>query len=221
MTDTQDQPQPVAAAASTASPPAPPKAALGFAVLALFVASANLRPAIAAVSPLVNQIQTSLGLSSIGVSLLTAIPTLAMGLCAPLAASVGRRLGLHAGVLIGLAVIAVGSLARGAAAATWLQLSCAAVVGGGIAIAQTLLPAIVKTRFASRASLVTGLYTAGLGLGGGGERECPFLDGDVGVDVGVGGPDASVAEPEGDHGGVDAGLQQRHGLAVALMWHST
>jgi CP family cyanate transporter-like MFS transporter len=166
MTDTQDQPQPVAAAASTASPPAPPKAALGFAVLALFVASANLRPAIAAVSPLVNQIQTSLGLSSIGVSLLTAIPTLAMGLCAPLAASVGRRLGLHAGVLIGLAVIAVGSLARGAAAATWLQLSCAAVVGGGIAIAQTLLPAIVKTRFASRASLVTGLYTAGLGLGG-------------------------------------------------------
>jgi len=32
---------------------------------------------------------------------------------------------------------------------------------------------------------------------------------------GVGGPDTSVAEPEGDHGGVDAGLQQRRGAAVA------
>ncbi|WP_197091883.1 MFS transporter [Streptacidiphilus albus] len=166
MTDTQDQPQSAAAPASTAPPSAPPRAVLGLAALALFVASANLRPAIAAVSPLADRIQAGLGLDSIGVSLLTALPTLAMGLCAPLAAAVGRRIGLHAGVLLGLTVIAVGSLARGAAATTWLQLSCAAVVGGGIAIAQTLLPAVVKTRFASRASLVTGLYTVGLGLGG-------------------------------------------------------
>ncbi|MET8225901.1 MFS transporter [Streptomyces sp. NPDC005301] len=144
----------------------PGPAALGFAAVALFVAAANLRPAIAAVSPLVDRIRTDLDLSATGVSLLTTVPTLAMGLCAPLAAAVGRRWGLHRGVLLGLAVVGLATAARGLGQSTWLQLVCAAVVGTGIAISQTLLPAVVKTRFADRAALVTGIYTAGLGLGG-------------------------------------------------------
>lgn len=142
------------------------RTALGAAAVALFVAAANLRPAIAAVSPLVDRIQTDLDLSATGVALLTTIPTLAMGICAPLAAVVGRRFGLRRGVLFGLAVIAVATAARVFGGSAWLQLTCAAAVGAGIAIAQTLLPAVVKTRYADRAGLVTGIYTAGLGLGG-------------------------------------------------------
>ncbi|MCA2221783.1 MFS transporter [Nonomuraea aurantiaca] len=142
------------------------RTALGAAAVALFVAAANLRPAIAAVSPLVDRIRTDLDLSATGVALLTTIPTLAMGVCAPLAAVVGRRYGLRHGVLLGLAVIAVATAARVFGGSAWLQLICAAAVGAGIAIAQTLLPAVVKTRFADRAGLVTGIYTAGLGLGG-------------------------------------------------------
>ncbi|WP_433510890.1 CynX/NimT family MFS transporter [Nonomuraea sp. CA-143628] len=142
------------------------RTALGAAAVALFVAAANLRPAIAAVSPLVDRIRTDLDLSATGVALLTTIPALAMGVCAPLAAVVGRRFGLRLGVLLGLAVIAVATAARVFGGSAWLQLTCAAAVGAGIAIAQTLLPAVVKTRFADRASLVTGIYTAGLGLGG-------------------------------------------------------
>ncbi|RSN66664.1 MFS transporter [Actinomadura sp. WAC 06369] len=136
------------------------------AAIALFVAAANLRPAIAAVSPLVDRIRTDVSLSATGVALLTTIPTLAMGVCAPLAAVVGRRFGLHGGVMLGLGIIAVATAARGFGDSTVLQMSCAAVVGAGIAIAQTLLPAVVKMRFAGRAGLVTGIYTAGLGLGG-------------------------------------------------------
>ncbi|MBB5075991.1 MFS transporter [Nonomuraea endophytica] len=142
------------------------KQTLGMAGLAMFVAAANLRPAIAAVSPLVDRIRADLDLTATAVALLTTIPTLAMGLCAPLAAVAGRRLGLQRGVLLGLAVITLATAARVAGASTWLQLSCAAVVGAGIAIAQTLLPAVVKTRFADRAGLATGVYTAGLGAGG-------------------------------------------------------
>ncbi|MFG3437378.1 CynX/NimT family MFS transporter [Nonomuraea sp. NPDC047897] len=142
------------------------RTSLGIAALALFVAATNLRPAIAAVSPLVDHIRADLDLSATGVSLLTAIPTLAMGACAPLAAYAGRRYGLQSGVLAGLVIIALATTARLLGESTWLQLSSAATVGAGIAIAQTLLPAVVKTRFAARAGLVTGLYTAGLGLGG-------------------------------------------------------
>ncbi|TDC09667.1 MFS transporter [Streptomyces sp. 8K308] len=144
----------------------PSRTALGAAAVALFVAAANLRPAIAAVSPLADRIRADLDLSATGVALLTTIPTLAMGICAPLAAVVGRRLGLRRGVLLGLAIVAVATALRGLGQSTWLQLSCAAAAGTGIAIAQTLLPAVVKTRFADRAGLITGVYTAGLGLGG-------------------------------------------------------
>ncbi|MFC4009908.1 CynX/NimT family MFS transporter [Nonomuraea purpurea] len=139
---------------------------LGLAAVALFAAAANLRPAIAAVSPLVDRIRADLDLSATGVSLLTTIPTLAMGLCAPLGAYVGRRHGLQRGVLVGLVVIALATAPRVLGASTWLQFSSAAIAGTGTAIAQTLLPAVVKTRFAARAGLVTSIYTAGLGLGG-------------------------------------------------------
>ncbi|MER5531930.1 MFS transporter [Streptomyces sp. NPDC002677] len=166
MAETEDHLKATAQPTATAPPASADRAALGFAVVALFVAAANLRPAIAAVSPLVDRIRTDLGLSATGVSLLTTIPTLAMGLCAPTAAYVGRRWGLQRGVLLGLAVVGIATGARGLGESTVLQLCCAAVVGAGIAIAQTLLPAVVKTRFASRAGLVTGIYTAGLGLGG-------------------------------------------------------
>lgn len=166
MTDTEDRLSAPARNGPSPSAPQGGRTPLGFAVVALFVAAANLRPAIAAVSPLVDRIRTDLDLSATGVSLLTTVPTLAMGLCAPLAASIGRRWGLQRGVLLGLLIVAVATAARGLGESTWLQLCCAAVVGAGIAIAQTLLPAVVKTRFADRAGLVTGIYTAGLGLGG-------------------------------------------------------
>lgn len=144
---------------------APARATLGLAAVALFVAAANLRPAIAAVSPLVDTIRSDLGLSAVGVALLTTLPTLAMGLCAPLAAMAGRRYGLHRGVLIGLVIVMIATAARAGGQSTWLQMSCATIAGVGIAVAQTLLPAVVRTRFTSRAHLMTGLYTAGLGLG--------------------------------------------------------
>lgn len=158
MTATQNQ--------QTTHPTPADRATLGLAAVALFVAAINLRPAIAAVSPLVDVIRADLGLSATAVSLLTTIPTLAMGVCAPVAAVVARRVGLHVGVNVGLLIIGLGTIARAFGHATWLQLGCAFIVGTGIAIAQTLLPAVVKARFASRPSLVTGIYTAGLGLGG-------------------------------------------------------
>ena len=154
-------------AATSSSTRVAARVRLGLPALALFIAAVNLRPAIAGVSPLVDRIRVSLHLSATGVALLTTVPTLAMGICAPLAALVARRLGLQRGVLLGLAVITVATAARALAGdSASAQLVCAAAVGAGIAIAQTLLPAVVRTRFADRIGLVTGIYTAGLGLGG-------------------------------------------------------
>ncbi len=51
--------------------------------------------------------------------------------------------------------------------------------------------------------------------GGRDQREGSLFDRHVGVDVGLGRADVCVAEPEGDHGAVDAGVQQRHRAAVS------
>jgi hypothetical protein len=45
--------------------------------------------------------------------------------------------------------------------------------------------------------------------------EGSFFDGDVGVEVGGGGADVGVTEPEGDDGGVDAVVEQVHGAGVS------
>ena len=58
-----------------------------------------------------------------------------MGLCAPLAAVAGRRWGVHRGVLVGLAIVAVATAARFGGPITWLQMLSAAAAGAGVAIA--------------------------------------------------------------------------------------
>jgi hypothetical protein len=45
----------------------------------------------------------------------------------------------------------------------------------------------------------------------------PLLEGKIGLDVDVGRLDALVTEPKGDHGHVDASLQQVHGTGVSTM----
>jgi hypothetical protein len=73
----------------------------------------------------------------------------------------------------------------------------------------------IITGLRGREQLVRRPVATGPGRHGGREGQRLLLDADVGVEVGVCGPDAGVAEPEGDHGGVDAGVQQGHGAAVA------
>ena len=63
--------------------------------------------------------------------------------------------------------------------------------------------------------VVGGRVAAGRDSGWREEGEGAFFDGHVGVDVLLGGAGVGVAEPQGDDGAVDAGLEQRHRAAVA------
>jgi MFS transporter, CP family, cyanate transporter len=146
---------------STRPPPA--GARHGWVLLAVMVGVAlNLRPAIAAVPPVLEAIRADLGLSATGAGLLTALPVVCMGLFAPAGPALARRVGREAAVAGALVLIAAGTLARG------LQPSAATLYGGtfcsgvGIAMGGALLPGVVKAWYPARAGAVTGLYTAGL-----------------------------------------------------------
>jgi len=134
-------------------------------LLVVVVVAVNLRPAIAAVPPVLGAIRSDLGLSATGAGLLTALPVVCMGLFAPVGAALGRRVGREAAVSCALALVGCGTLVRGLAASAVPLYGGTLVAGIGIAMGGALLPGVVKAWFPARAGAVTGLYTAGLVAG--------------------------------------------------------
>jgi MFS transporter, CP family, cyanate transporter len=125
----------------------------------------NLRPAITAIPPVLDTIQTALGLSAAAAGLLTALPVVCMGAFAPAGAALGRRVGREAAVSCALVLVAAGTLARGLGASVVPLYGGTLVAGIGIAMGGALLPGVVKDWFPARAGAVTGVYTAGLVAG--------------------------------------------------------
>src|SRR5215218_2428304 len=163
----------------------------GWPLLVVMVAVAlNLRPAIAAVPPLLDAIQSDLGLSATGAGLLTALPVVCMGVFAPVGAALGRRVGREAAVSWALALVACGTLVRGLRASAVTLYGGTLLAGIGIAIGGALLPGVVKAWFPSRPGAVTGLYTAGLVAGAmlASAATVPLMDA-----LGVGWPPAIAA----------------------------
>ncbi len=135
--------------------------ALGFAAL---LVALNLRPAMTSVGPLLSEIAAGSGIGAVGAAWLTTVPALCLGLGSGLAALVGGRVGIDRGILVGLAMLALGLATRGISDAVPLfagtVLACL-----GIGVTGTLLPALIKRDFSSRAGRLTGLYTTVLCLG--------------------------------------------------------
>jgi CP family cyanate transporter-like MFS transporter len=136
---------------------------LAAAATLIFVAL-NLRMAIAAVPPVLTQIQRDTGLGSAGSGLLTAVPLFCFGAVAPSAPALVRR--LRMGPLLGLTlgVVALGSAVRLAPSLAALFVGTA-VIGAGIAVANVLLPSLIKRDFADQAALMISLYAVSLFVG--------------------------------------------------------
>jgi CP family cyanate transporter-like MFS transporter len=146
--------------------PSPAATGAGWPQLVVLVAVAlNLRPALAAVPPVLDTIQADLGLSATGAGLLTALPVVCMGVFAPVGAALARRVGREAAVACALTLVAAGTLVRGLEASPLTLYGGTLAAGIGIALGGALLPGVVKAWFPARAGTVTGLYTAGLVTG--------------------------------------------------------
>jgi len=134
-------------------------------VVAIVAVALNLRPALAAIGPLLDMIQAATGATHTQASLLTTLPVFVMGLCALAARHVTGRLSERGGIGLGLALVALACLARYVAVDTYGLLLTAAVAGVGIALVQTLLPAFIPRHFAHEMGRVFGLYTTGIMAG--------------------------------------------------------
>lgn len=125
----------------------------------------NLRPALSSLAPLLPRIEADSGLPMLAIGALTTLPVLCLGLFAPSAPWLSRRLGTERTLSLALVILATGLGLRGLAAPFWL-FAGTLLVGAGIGIAGTLLPALVKRELPDSADLMTGVYTMALCLGG-------------------------------------------------------
>ncbi|WP_204034151.1 MFS transporter [Micromonospora qiuiae] len=129
---------------------------IGVVLLAL-----NLRAAIAALSPLLPDVQADLGLSNVTAGLLTTLPVLCFGLFAPVATLLGRWIGGRPALLAAMVGIVLGSAVR-TVPGMWWMLVGTVLIGIAITIGNVLVPAVVKQDFALRQGTVTALTTAAL-----------------------------------------------------------
>lgn len=134
-----------------------------FSILALICISFVLRPPLAAIGPLLQEISSSLQLNVSQQSLLTSIPVFCFGLGAFISPWLMRRFGLNVSMLIVLSVLLVALVARAFFGFELLLLGTV-FVGLAIAVANVLLPTFVRADFGNRASMLTSVYTTLLAI---------------------------------------------------------
>lgn len=134
-------------------------------VVGIVVLAFNLRPAAVSVGPLLDEISAGLGMSAAATGLLTSLPVLSFATMGALAPRIARTVGMHRTTLVSLLLVGVGLFARvqvdGSAA--FLLLSFVALAG--MAVANVLLPSLVKLHFPDRIGLLTALYSTALAIG--------------------------------------------------------
>ncbi|WP_343063899.1 MFS transporter [Haloechinothrix aidingensis] len=133
--------------------------------VAVVLVALNLRPAITSVGPVLGQARDGLGASATWAGVLTTIPGLCFALAGLAAPALARRAGTTAAVALSMTVLACGLLAR-VLGGPLLVLAGTMVATGGIALANVLVPVVVKSSFPARIGLMTGMYTAALQGGG-------------------------------------------------------
>jgi CP family cyanate transporter-like MFS transporter len=137
-----------------------------------------LRPQIIAIGPLVDAIDSDLGVSHTVTGLLVTIPLLCMGIFAPAAGPLAARVGATRAMTLVLLTIGIAGIARAVAPGALGVIVLTIPIGVGIAIGNVLAPVIVKTAFADRPLLATGLFAFGIqiGAGAGGALAVPLAD---------------------------------------------
>ena len=139
------------------------RSAVGW-VVAVVLVSLNMRPVIASVPPVVDEVRAAYGLTGAEAGALTAAPVVCMGLFAPAAALVAARWGTARAVGGALALLAVTAAVRPLGGPALLFVGTLGA-GLGVAVGGALLPALVRARFPDRVGPMTGVYTTAL-IGG-------------------------------------------------------
>ncbi|MBB2913106.1 CP family cyanate transporter-like MFS transporter [Streptosporangium becharense] len=134
-------------------------------VLGIVLAAMNLRTAVTSVGPVLDQVSSSLGMTGVGVGLLTTLPVLIFASVGALTPAMARRVGEHRLLLFALIVLGAGLLIRSMVDSAEVFLYSSALALSGGAVGNVLIPSLIKRHFPGRAGTMTTVYTTALAVG--------------------------------------------------------
>ena len=141
-------------------------AGTGLVLAAVVAVSLTLRSPIAAVSPVLGELRTDLGLGPGAAGLLTSLPVLCFALASAAVLGLYRRVGAERAVVLSLVVLAAGTLLRSAPGSSPVPaLLGTVVIGLAITVGNVVVPVVAKRDFGDRSPAVVGIYTAALTAG--------------------------------------------------------
>jgi CP family cyanate transporter-like MFS transporter len=135
-----------------------------FTILGVLVVGLNLRPAIVALAPVLDDIKLDHHLSAAAAGLLTSVPLMSFVLLSTFAPRFGRRLGYGRAILWSLILLFVGFGIR-LIPSTAALFTGMAVLGVAITVGNILIPAYTKAEYPDYAGPLTAVYTVSLYLG--------------------------------------------------------
>lgn len=131
-------------------------------IAGILMIATTLRVTFTGAAPLLDTIRSAYSLTTAQTGLLTTLPLLAFALISPLAAPVARRFGMERSLFAALLLICAGIAIR-SLPSPYLLFGGTAVIGGGIALGNVLLPGLIKRDFPHSVARLTGAYSLTMG----------------------------------------------------------
>lgn len=134
-------------------------------VVGIIAVSVNLRPAVSSLGTVLGSVRSDLGMSGFLAGLLTALPVVCFAAFGAAAPALARRLGMYRLILLGLLAIVAGLTGRAAAPGSAVFVVASVVSLVGIAVANIILPVLIKRHFPERIGFMTGVYSTCMAVG--------------------------------------------------------
>jgi CP family cyanate transporter-like MFS transporter len=143
----------------------PRLAGRGLVLVGIAVLAFNLRPAAVSVGPVLKEVRDSFGMSSAAAGLLTSLPVIAFAIFGALAPAAAARFGMHRVTLVAVLTVIAGLAGRAVTHSEGLFLLLSLLALSGMAMANVLLPSLVKLHFPDQIGAMTAIYTTALSAG--------------------------------------------------------
>ena len=134
--------------------------------VAVLLLAINLRPVVNALGSVIPELRDATGLPASTTGLLLSMPTLAFAVTGLTAPALAARIGAHRTVVVALTALLIGQLVRAAVPGVPALFAGSLLALAGIAVANVLMPGLVRLHFPDRIPLVTAAYTTLLTIGG-------------------------------------------------------
>ncbi|MFE2614726.1 MFS transporter [Micromonospora chalcea] len=158
---------PAPGVASAVTPTPAPRAVRGglLVLTGMLLVALNLRAAVTSLGALLDEVRVGLGLSGAMAGLVTTLPTIAFAGLGALTPWLVRRWAAPRVLVLAMLALTVGQVLRALTGSAAVFVLTSALALAGIAVANILLPMLVKQHFSHRTGLVTGAYTMALTVG--------------------------------------------------------